>query len=172
MYEINGNLVNIEKYNVFNHMIAMVMSDFHQMFGLEIMSRYPLYIDNCNNEGKSNCGYTPIITPILKQLLIIKLGIDDFGNAARIVYQLSHELCHYVFYSINGIAREKIDDEEESVCSAMALIMLKKYFDNVTFESYCNHVKELSSVPYRNGFFLAEILEFKTELIVKKILKR
>ena len=141
------------------------------MFGIDLMSKYPLYIDNCNNLENSNCGYTPIITPVLKQILVIKLGIDDFGNFAKIVYQLSHELCHYIFYSIEGIGRDKASEVEEITCSAMSLIMLKKLCDNPTFEGYCNHVKSLLVPCYRDGYYLAEELEFKQENIVSKILK-
>lgn len=171
MYEINGNLTDIEKYNVFSHAIAIVMGEFNQMFGHKIMTKYPLYIDNCNNVEKANCGYTPIITPVLKQILIIKLGIDNFGDFAKIIYQLSHELCHYVFYSIKGITRPMADEREERICSAMSLIMLKAMCDNSTFEGYCNHVKELPIFHYRDGYFLAEELEFKKENIVERIIK-
>jgi hypothetical protein len=152
--------------------IAIVMGEFHQMFGHEIMTKYPLYIDNCNNMENSNCGYTPIITPVLKQILIIKLGIADFGDFVKIVYQLSHELCHYVFYSIDGITKDKANEVEECICSAMSLIMLKKFCDSSTFELYCNHVKELTIPHYRNGYFLAEELEFNKEKLVDKILKK
>lgn len=171
-YEINGNLSKIEKYNVFSHTIANVMIEFNQMFGSEIMNKYPLLIDNCNNVEKANCGHTPIITPVLKQILIIKLGIDDFGNEAKIIFQLAHELCHYVFYSIEGINKRMADEEEEKLCTAMSLMLLKKLCDNGIFERYCTHVKDLQVTYYRNGYFLAEKLEFEIDNIVDKILKR
>jgi len=170
MYEINGNLSQIENYNFFSHAIASVMVEFNGMFGSKIMSKYPLYIDNCNNKENANCGYTPIITPVLKQILVIKLGIDNFGDFAKTVFQLSHELCHYVFYSIKGIEKPLADIEEEKICSAMSLIILKALCDNNTFESYCNYVKELAISHYREGFFFAEELDFKKENIVKKII--
>lgn len=172
MYEINGNLTEVEKYRVFSYAVATVMGEFNQIFGQEIMTKYPLYVDNCNNIENSNCGYTPIITPVLKQILIIKLGINDFGNIAMIIYQLAHELCHYVFYSIHGITRAKANEEEEIICTAMSLIILKKLCEVSVFESYCKHVKALTVPYYRNGYYLAEELEFKTEGIVEKIFKK
>lgn len=172
MYEINGNLVNIDKYKVFSFAVAVVVGEFNSMFGEEIMTKYPLYIDNCFDNGFSKCGYTPIITPVLKQILIIKLGLDDFGNFANAVYQLSHELCHYVFYSIEGITRANIGDQEERVCSAMSLILIKKLCDNPTFELYCEHVKGLTDEQYREGYKVAYELEFDQGKIVNRILNR
>ncbi|QLY40181.1 hypothetical protein HF295_04610 [Hujiaoplasma nucleasis] len=171
-YEVNGNLSNIGKYNVFSNTIAIVMKEFNQIFGSKIMNKYPLLIDNCNNVEKANCGHTPIITPVLKQILIIKLGIDDFGNEAKIIFQLAHELCHYVFYSIEGITKTMAGEEEEKLCTAMSLIVLKKLCENSIFERYCTHVKDLQVAYYRNGYFLAEELEFEIDYIVDKILKK
>jgi hypothetical protein len=172
MYEINGNLTDIDKYKVFSYAVGTVMGEFHKIFGQEIMTKYPLYIDNCNSIENSNCGYTPIITPVLKQILVIKLGVNDFGNIAMIIYQLAHELCHYVFYSIHGITRAKANEEEEIICTAMSLIILKILCEPHVFETYCNHVKALTVSYYRKGYYLAEELEFKIEGIVEKILEK
>ena len=71
------------------------------MFGKEIMDKHPLLIDNAT----CGSGYTPIITPVLGRYLIIKLNIKDFSNRERIIFQVSHELCHYVFYSYLGLKK-------------------------------------------------------------------
>lgn len=48
-------------------------------------------------------GYTPITIPVLSRLVIIKLGIDNFLDVEKIIYQFSHELCHFIYYCLYGL---------------------------------------------------------------------
>lgn len=111
VFEINGNLGNIINYQNFENIICKVRNRFIELFGEEIMSRIPVYVDNATDIMS---GHTPIITPILGKYLCIKLNIGNFLDSQRIVFQYAHELCHYVFYSIKGLDKPFADEYEES----------------------------------------------------------
>lgn len=160
MYEINGNLSEIEHYINLQSTIIKTINEFTQLFGADLMSKYPFYVDNCSNQLNSNCGHTPIITPVFKQFLIIKLGVDNFSDTPKIIFQLAHELTHFVFYCMKGIDKKIADDQEEKICTAMSLIMLKIFCDHNIFNRYCDYVKTLEYVGYREGYDLASSLEF------------
>lgn len=160
MYEINGNLSKIEHYLNFQVTITNVIFEFTQLFGGDLMSKYPFYVDNCSNQLNSNCGHTPIITPVFKQFLIVKLGVDNFSDTPKIIFQFAHELTHFVFYCIKGIDKEIADHQEEKICTAMSLIMLKTFCDYNTFNIYCDYVKALEYVGYKDGYDLASSLGF------------
>ena len=102
MYEINGNLSELKYYRVFQFTVSNVVGKFIDIFGSDLLNKQKFYVDNCYDNGTANCGYTPIITPILKEYLIIKLGIDDFRNVKKIIFQFAHELTHYVFFCLKG----------------------------------------------------------------------
>lgn len=166
-YEINGNLASIDYYDNFSRNIGLVMQIFIQVFGKEIMSRYDLYVDN----GTKDTGYTPIITPILKKYLIIKLKISNFANSEQIVYQFAHELCHYVFYSILGINKKFADKSEENICSAMSLVLINQIFpDRLNF--WLSHVKNLKDERYNGGASIAENVDFNLLLLKNVIIEK
>ncbi len=156
-YEINGNLEG-EKYldyNLFSKVIRQVRDYYVQVFGEELMNSIDLLIDNATKGS----GYAPIITPVLGKYLIIKLEIKMNFSASRIVYQFSHELMHYVFFAIKGINKERAGIEEESICSAASLIMIKELYPE-DFPLNCLHVKNLSDEGYRKGAEVAESVDF------------
>lgn len=165
-FEINGNLTDIPNYNNFKTNILTVYSIFYEHFGKEIMGKIELYIDNATE----NSGYTPIITPILKKHLIIKLGISNFSNSEQIVYQFSHELCHYVFYSILGLKKEFADKEEENICSAMSLVIMKRIFPN-KLNFWKSHISGLTNENYSGGLSIAESVNYDIEKLKTKIIK-
>ena len=171
MYEINGNLSELKKYPVFQMSIGLVVKRFYDLFGEDLMNKQKFYVDNCFDNGTANCGYTPIITKVLKEFLVIKLGIDDFGNIAKTIYQFAHELTHFVFFCIKGLDKEFADDAEETICTAMSLIMLKTFCDDETFNSYCRHVRSLKYTGYKDGYDLALSLDFNEEKIAKYIIE-
>ncbi|MFA5474436.1 MAG: hypothetical protein WC225_02760 [Acholeplasmataceae bacterium] len=171
MYEINGNLSELKYYRVFQFTVSNVVGKFIDIFGSDLLNKQKFYVDNCYDNGTANCGYTPIITPILKEYLIIKLGIDDFRNVKKIIFQFAHELTHYVFFCLKGIDKKIADDNEENICTAMSLIMMKILCDESAFLEYCVHVKSLKEKKYRDGYYLAEQLEFSKEKIVNLILE-
>lgn len=64
-FEINGNLddeINgLKNYQVFEEVICKVKTLYDRTFGLEVMNKYDLYVDN----STQNSGYAPITTTIL-----------------------------------------------------------------------------------------------------------
>ena len=165
--EVNGNLSDIPNFNIFLTNISKVVFIFVQIFGKDIMEKIDLYIDNAINNTKS--GYTPIITPVLRKYLIIKLNIEDFSKEQQIVYQFSHELCHYVFYVLKGINKEIANTVEENICSAMSLIMIKMLFSQDVFEYWLNYVKGLTDKNYKGGYDIAKEVKFDINKLKQKI---
>lgn len=165
--EINGNLCDIPNYDIFFTNIIKVIGIFTHTFGTDIMEKIDLYVDNAVND--SNSGYTPITTPILKKYIIIKLNIEDFSRDQKIVYQFSHELCHYVFYALKGFDKENADVFEENICSAMSLIILRMLYSEDVFEYWLNYVKNLADENYRGGFDVAREVEFDINKLKQKI---
>ena len=138
-FEVNGNLEDEKDFNLFLENVAKTMIIFTSCFGKNVMSKIDLYVDN----GIKSTGYTPITTVILKKYIIIKLGIEDFSNVEQIVYQFAHELCHYVFFSLKGLNRTKAEIQEENICSAMSLILIKRLYPN-SINKWITHVENLS----------------------------
>ena len=171
MFEINGNLADKENgfanYDIFENTIVQVWAFFSQYFGVEIMNRIDLYIDNATCDS----GYTPIITPVFKKFLIIKLAISDINDSGIIAFQFAHELMHYVFYSIFGIEKSKADNYEEAICTASSLIVLHKLFPN-SFYMQNEYVKNLANKGYRDGARVAESLNYDFSKLVELVKER
>lgn len=154
-FEINGNLYDIENFDTFCDCIVKTRNIFIETFGEETMSRIDLYIDNAT----SYSGYTPITTVILNKYIIIKLGICDFSNTEQIVYQFAHELCHYVFYSLKVLNKEKANMIEENICSAMSLVIINALFPN-NISKWTSYVSNLKNEKYKFGAYIARNIDF------------
>ena len=163
-FEINGNLEEEKDFETFLENIVRVMNIFIQTFDLDTMSKIDLYIDNATEKS----GYTPITTVILKKYIIIKLGINDFSNSEKIIFQFAHELCHYVFYSLKGLDKPKADSIEENICSAMSLILIKMIYPNKINE-WLMYVNNLTNKNYNNGGIIAENSKFDINVLKKQI---
>lgn len=162
--EINGNLVDEKNYEVFKKIINEVLNIFIKTFGKSTMKKYDLFIDNATRSS----GYTPCITVLLEKHLTIKLGIEDFSNREQIAYQLSHELCHYVFYTLKGLDREKADVKEENICSAMSLVIINLLFPE-KINKWIRHVNNLEDKNYNNGVVIAIECNFDINILKNKI---
>lgn len=112
-------------------------------------------------------GYTPITIPVLSRLVIIKLGIDNFLDVEKIIYQFSHELCHFIYYCLYGLNKQFADEKEEAICTAMSLCCLKQFGINI--DKWNNHVKSLKREGYRNGFLEAQAVDFEIKKLSQKI---
>lgn len=167
--EISGNLDNddgIKNYNKYHKTVNEVMNLFQEVFGTQTMYKYPLLIDN----ALSGSGYVPIITPILGKYLIIKTGIEDGNYQGQIIFQLSHELTHLVFYSHLGLQKEKVDNPEESLCTAASLCALKLLcLENLSCQ--INHLKKSTNVGYKKGIQIAKDHCFSLMILKDTILK-
>lgn len=172
IFEINGNLVNILNYSIFEVTICQVRNRFIALFGEDVMSRIPLYVDNATD---TMSGHTPIITPILGKYLCIKLNIANFLKTEQIIFQFAHELCHYVFYSLKGLDKPFADEYEESICTAMSLCILKDFGVNIEqcngdMESWVEYVSRLENAGYRNGAQVARSVDYNSESLKDLIL--
>lgn len=165
-FEVNGNLEKVDNFDIFLNNIIRVYSMFEDCFGKEIMSRIDLYVDNATGVS---AGYTPIATVILKKYIIIKLGIDDFTDSVKTVFQFSHELCHYVFYSLKGITIGLANGKEESICTAMSLIVINSIMPN-EFDLMFQHVSGLENNDYRQGAEVAKNIDFDINKLKELIL--
>ena len=162
-WEINGNLEG-ENLFVFNNTITSVYNLFMELFGNDLMKKLPLFIDNAT----SGSGYTPITIPVLSRLVIIKLRIDNFVNDEKIIFQFSHELCHFIYFCLYGIDKELADEKEEAICTAMSLCCLKYFCKNI--DKWTNHVQSLKREGYRNGFEEAQAVDFDAFRLSKIII--
>lgn len=164
--EISGNLEDEIQlnYELFYNTINKVLDLYFRVFEKELENPIDLLIDNATQGS----GDTPIITPILRKYLIIKLNIRENDTQGRIIYQFSHEFTHYMFYIKYGLDKPKADYREESICSAASLIALKELCP-CELEKYCEHVKNLNIDMYRYGFDIAEEAEYSFENLKKLI---
>ena len=101
-------------------------------------------------------------------MVIIKLGIDDFVNDEKIIFQFSHELCHFIYFCLYGIDKELADEKEEAICTAMSLCCLKYYGKEL--EQYTNYVQFLEREGYKNGFKEAQAVGFDVLKLSHKII--
>lgn len=165
-FEINGNL----KYEsdldfpIFIDVVCAVRNWFIEAFGEKIMSTYDLFVDNAT----TGSGYTPITIPVLDKYIIIKLNIGKQNFPDTIAFQFGHELMHYVFYVRKGIGKELADEKEEAICTAVSLIVIKKFYPHV-FETYNAYVRTLPREGYRNGVDIARIIDYDIEKIKELI---
>lgn len=162
--EMNGNLADEKNYDIFMQIIVTILEIFNKTFGNSIMKKYDLFIDNATQ----NSGYTPITTVLLKKHITIKLGIEEFSNKEQIAYQFSHELCHYVFYSLKGLNKERADIIEENICSAMSLVIINLLFPS-KINNWINHVNSLKNNSYNKGAIIAKECNFDINILKNRI---
>lgn len=167
-WEISGNLEDekdgLQNYQRFHDVVCAVKELFDNIFGLEIMNKIPFLVDNAT----AGSGYTPICTPVLGKIVIIKLNINNEDEEEKIVYQFAHELAHVVFRAYLGINKPKANDEEEALCTATALITLEKMYPNalIKYEEYtAAHVNS----AYREGVLIAKSFAYDLKQIRTRI---
>ena len=184
-FEISGNLTDEDGlgkdyYSTFVKIICNVRNYFIKYLGNSFMSSLDLYTDNVTNY-EAKCKYNtanncvsrshsgqPNITPVLGKYLIIKLNISQNDEEARIAFQFSHELMHYVYFVKYGLCKESPNNDEESICTAASLIVIRDLFRN-DFDRYNNHTKSLINEGYRKGAEIAEKVNYKFEELLKII---
>jgi hypothetical protein len=162
-WEISGNLnteCGIKNYSEFQNTITKVLNEFCKVFPPELIHRYPLLIDN----STKGSGHTPIITPILGRYLIIKLNVEDGLPTSQTAFQFAHEMMHLIFYSIFGINKERAGSEEESICTAASLCIIKSLVPK-ELDVFVDYVSRLEYEGYRNGVIIAEQCNHSLEKI-------
>ena len=145
-WEINGNLYSeqtgIKNIELFERAIIKTKCVFDNIFGQENMNRVPFYVDNATADS----GYTPICTPVLRKVVVIKLGIYSNDDEAKVAYQFAHELTHV--------------DDEEAICTAAALSIVRMLYPN-RFEAFKRSAMGHIYLGYRKGAELAEELSYE-----------
>lgn len=160
-WEISGNLDNDEgvlNYHIFRSRCITIFNEFNNIFTQEVMQKYPLLIDN----AIIGSGHTPIITPILNKYLIIKMHIKDGKEVGQTIFQLAHELTHLIFFSYLGLDKERADDYEEGLCSAVSLALVLKFTPN-EIERFKNSLLHSSHKGYQSGVQIAIDHNFSME---------
>ena len=163
-WEINGNLADkkdgIKNYNMFARAISITKCYFDTVFGVDCLNKVPFSVDNAT----AGSGYTPISTPVLGKLVVIKLGIKPNDCEAQIVYQFAHELTHVVFWVYWGFNKKHATDIEEAICTAASLIVIKNMYPDY-FDEYVRYTASLDNIGYRNGVPLAKKICYDMEKI-------
>lgn len=158
-WEINGNLDDdlsgITNYQIFQKAVLTTKLYFDSVFKTDLMNRIPFYVDNATADS----GYTPISTPVLGKLVIIKLGIKANDSEAKVAYQFAHELTHVVFRAYYGMDKPRATEDEEAICTAASLIIIKKLYPD-HFETFERSAMSHSYVGYQKGAPLAEKLSY------------
>ena len=163
-WEINKNLADeqygMSNYQIFRKVIHDTKDYFNEVFGVECLNKVPFSVDNAT----AGSGYTPISTPVLGKLVVIKLGIKPNDCEAQIVYQFAHELTHVVFRAYFGMNKPHATNEEEEICTATSLTVLKHMYPN-DFNRYEQYTANLNNLGYRNGVPLAKEVSYDMEKI-------
>ena len=158
-WEINGNLDDersgIANYRIFQNAVCATKSYYDRVFGLDFMNQIPFYVDNATADS----GYTPISTPVLGKLVIIKLGIKANDSEAGVAYQFAHELTHVVFRAYFGMDKPRATEDEEAICTAASLIIIKELYPD-HFETFERRAMSHSYSGYQKGVPLAEELSY------------
>ena len=142
----------------FNEILEIVSLRFEEVFGHEVMSKIKLHIENDISAEKPR-----IIPKVQKESIIIRLCLKNFNKRDQIAFQFSHELCHYVFYSLKGLEEYTGLNEKERareiMCTAMSLIIMKELFPR-EFDSWKQYVESLPEDYYRDGAEFAENINY------------
>ena len=158
-WEINGNLDDelsgIANYRIFQNAVCATKLYYDRVFGSDFMNQIPFYVDNATADS----GYTPISTPVLGKLVIIKLGIKADDGEAKVAYQFAHELTHVVFRAYFGMGKPRATEDEEAICTASSLIIIKKLYPN-NFKAFERSAMSHSYVGYQKGVPLAKALAY------------
>lgn len=157
-YEINGNLKKVKNYETFLNTINKVLSIYEDTFGIDLLSTYDLYIDNAKCD---NAGYTPTTLKPFNKYVLIKLGVWDFAKEEIIVFQLAHEMCHYIFYTLNGLDNKWILPKfiEENIATCASLIVLNELYPS-TKEFWQEYVNKGEKTYYNRGAKIAKRLNY------------
>lgn len=110
----------IANFDRYFEVVSMMCNSFSQIFGIEIMTKYPIYIDNATRHG----GAMHTIKPLFNKVITIKTGISDGDTfAIDTTFQMAYNLTYYVFYSRFGM-NQIPPREYTDYCVAMALIYI------------------------------------------------
>lgn len=146
LFDKNDGLENIEEIR---KVVVEVYSLFNIKFDEKYLNSVKVFVDN----STQNSGHTPLIAPVLNEILIIRLGLTSNSSKGQVIFQFAHELTHALFYSIYGFDKPKALEKEENICTAVSLMVIEDLCpEELAF--FLLYVKNLDEPKYRNGFYL------------------
>lgn len=92
------------------------------------------------------------------------MKIEDGLHTSQTAFQFAHEMMHLIFYSLFGISKERAGSEEESICTAASLCVIKSLFPK-ELDSFIDYVSRLEYEGYRNGVIIAKEYDFNLDKI-------
>ncbi|ELC8397658.1 hypothetical protein P6P36_01885 [Clostridium perfringens] len=130
--------------SILEHMLI----EFDLIFTESLTTLEPCYIFK---DSDSDCPMLITNEPNLR----ISLAVDTYRKWAKVIYQLSHELCHYILNQTSN-HKQPISWFEETLCEAMSLYILDFFYETWSDCSLSQH-----DSPYFIGIkdYLEDILK-------------
>lgn len=147
-FHISEQMDSKESYNL-NCILELLNKILSEIFGEDIMQKEGCIINNEPEAGYPKLYYQP---------LRIRLALQTTAKWNQLVYQLSHELCHYVIRVNNNNIDCKLKRFEEILCEAFSLYILtvvsQRWEESELSELDFNYRDSLISyfqIEYANG---------------------
>lgn len=124
---MNTAIWRVEENNGANdikHILDLLLIEYERIFGDEIMNNEECIV---YNNPQANCPMLLTNSTPVK----IRLAQSSTSYWAQLIYQLSHELCHYAIRQTKNKKEFTLAWFEEIVCEAMSLYMLKWSAENL-----------------------------------------
>ena len=123
MNNLQGWMVAKQEHSDYlESILAFLLPEYERIFGAEVMNAAPCVI---YNEPASECPMFCHTTP-----LKIRLSLESFQYWAQIIYQLSHEMCHFAIHQKKQDKTRTLSWFEEIVCEAMSMYALHYAAEN------------------------------------------
>jgi hypothetical protein len=111
---------------------------FKEIFGEELLNK-----ENCAVNNDKNGSYPQMTYHSVEKLLYITLNSSNLSYWAQLIYQLSHEMTHYLcrqYRNDFGSNYNSLSWFEETICEAISLFVLK-----IASEKWhTNHLSEIN----------------------------
>lgn len=160
---IDKTVKSTETDVIFNDVVRKVMAEFKGIFGTSLVEALNLLVG-------TRAGFPPSIRQVLGDYVAISVGVVDyFGNWEQVVYQLSHEMTHFMGFCTMGIQRPIASEEEEILCTAMALSLARKLCSEGYCEACCAVEEKADNKGYRDGVKKAKDLNFDVAKIASEV---
>ncbi|HAT4185390.1 TPA: hypothetical protein I9007_000877 [Clostridium perfringens] len=144
IYSTEDASENVSIKNILEHMLI----EFDLIFTKSLTTLEPCYISK-----NYALGYPILITN--EDNLRISLAVDSYRKWNQTVYQLSHELCHYILNQTSN-GKKILKWFEETLCEAMSLYILDFFY-----ETWSDCKLSHNDIEYKQNFktYLDDILE-------------
>ncbi len=137
----------VEDYSMIN-LLEHMLIEFDLIFTKSLTTLEPCYISK-----NYALGYPILITN--EDNLRISLAVDSYNKWNQTVYQLSHELCHYILNQTSN-GNKPLKWFEETLCEAMSLYILDFFY-----ETWSDCKLYSNNIEYKHHFktYLDDILK-------------